>query len=65
MLEKTDVVGELMGALGDSGKNGKHTAVDFSGICLTGYRVALGKSHLCGDPSVCLAALLMIPVKEL
>ena len=64
MLEKADIIGEFVGALRDPGKNREHTAVDLSGIRLSGYREALGESHLRSDPSVRLAALLMIPVKE-
>ena len=54
-----------MGALGDSRQHAKDTAVNLSGIRLSGNREAVMEAHLFRDPPVRLAALLMIAVKQL
>ena len=65
MLKETDIVGKLMGALGNPRQNGQHPAVYLSGIRLAGYRIAPGKAHFLGNALIRLAAFLMIPIEKL
>ena len=64
MLQQTDIIGKLVGTLGDSCQNADHPAVDLSGIGLSGYGIAALKAHLFRDPLIQSAAALMIAVKE-
>ena len=64
MLKKTDVVGHLMCTCSDSRKDIQHTGVHFSGISLSGNRIAGLESHLLGDHRIDLVDSLLISVKE-
>ena len=65
MLQKTDVVGKLVRALGNACQHAHHPGVDLPGIGLSRYRIAGIKSHLGRDHLIGLPAFLMIPVKQL
>ena len=65
MLKKTDIVGHLMRTCCDSCKNVQHTCVNFSGIGLSGYRIAGLESHFLCDHRIDLIDSLLISVKQL
>ena len=64
MLQQADIVGKLVGALGNTCQYGNHAAVDLSGVGLARYGVAAGKAHLFRNPLIQSAAFLMISVKK-
>ena len=65
MLQQTDVIAEFVGTLCDAGENVQHAGIHFSGIRLSGYRIAAVESHFFGDLAVDLMYLGEISVKEL
>ena len=64
MLQQTDVIAEFVGTLCDAGENVQHAGIHFSGIRLSGYRIAAVESHFFGDLAVDLMYLGEISVKE-
>ena len=65
MLQQTDVIAEFVGTLCDAGENVQHAGIHFSGIRLSGDRIAAVESHFFGDLAVDLMYLGEISVKEL
>ena len=65
VLKKSYIVGKFMGGLGDARQNVQHTAVHFSGICLSGNGIASVEAHLFRNLSVESLALLMVSLEQL
>ena len=65
MLKETDIVGHLVRTCCDSCKNISNTCVYFTGISLSGYRIAFLESHFLCDHWIDLINGLLISVKQL
>ena len=65
MLQKADIIGELMGALGNACQDIDHPGIYLAGIRLSGYRITIRKTHLSGYHPIRQTAFLMISVKKL
>ena len=64
MLEKTDVIGEFVCTCCNSGKYIHNSCIHFTGIGLSGYRIACFKSHLLSNHWIDLINGLLISFKQ-
>ena len=65
MLKETDIIGELMSAGSDTCQDIQHSGIYFSGIGLSGNRIAGFESHFLSDHRIDLIDFFLVPVKKL
>ena len=64
MLKQPDIVGEFVCTCSDACQYIDHSGIDFSGVGLAGYRIALFESHLLCNHRIDLVDGLLISVKQ-